>query len=667
MGSFVEILMTDLAAALSDVRVWFSVAIALLLGVACFYVGTRIARRVGLLADDALLGEVVGVGLGIGLIVLAATWAAIFSAGMSAYTPVAVGFAIAIALGGHRIGATHQSGRSPNRDARQTAPRRTLLARLAVPAAGCAFIVVVGLLYGVTMAPSPRDGVQPVEFMDEAYYSVLGADLARTGIESIYSPSGFEYVPGLPRQTWYHWGEMWIAAAVITVFGIDPVLARHYVVLPLLLLATAALTGTLVRRLNSTASVRGFLFGGAAALFLAPIPLPGTFFSSWASGLSFASTLYGLGAVVVPLAIYLLAVRPSIAASLGLSIFIGAALASMLPTHIVLSVLALVGAIAVAARQWKRSSRAANVSYLDRRTLFVTGLVATTTILWGFFTGHGIGTSAAAPGVSPFNTAWIVSVLSTTLGAGALVAIPLAAWLLRRESTVRAAVFVGTTALVVFGALAWGARLGDFTMFHVFFGGIAVFGTPAAAAAAWLLLSRLRAKGYRRVAAVAFFACVVQLQTGVLAAVYHMYQFGPHDYEAIPEALLAAVSALPPDAKVAYACLEREEVAFWDPRLVSISAHTGRRVVPMCFQSEVFGGLNGTPLPPEVPSPLFEHAPQRTIYPRHDAVPSDALITAFMKEHGIEYIYADRLHTNVLAPDAISVATSGEFELLQLP
>ena len=44
--------------------------------------------------------------------------------------------------------------------------------------------------------PSPRDGVQPLEFMDEAYYAILGADLAETGTETMYSPSGFTRHPG---------------------------------------------------------------------------------------------------------------------------------------------------------------------------------------------------------------------------------------------------------------------------------------------------------------------------------------------------------------------------------------------------------------------------------------------------------------------------------------
>ena len=103
------------------------------------------------------------------------------------------------------------------------------------------------------MAPSPRDGVQPVEFMDEAFYSVLGRDLATTGSETNLLPSGFDSLPGLPAQTWYHWGELWLTAAAITLFDAEPLAARNFIVLPLLLLAAASLVGTIVRRMGRTA------------------------------------------------------------------------------------------------------------------------------------------------------------------------------------------------------------------------------------------------------------------------------------------------------------------------------------------------------------------------------------------------------------------------------
>ena len=88
--------------------------------------------------------------------------------------------------------------------------------------------------------------------------------------------------------------------------------------LPLLLLAAAALTGTLVRRLTGSTSRGAFLFGFVACLFLAPIPLiAGPHFSSWAVGLIFGITLYGLAAVAVLLAMYGLAVAGRAPADLG--------------------------------------------------------------------------------------------------------------------------------------------------------------------------------------------------------------------------------------------------------------------------------------------------------------------------------------------------------------
>jgi hypothetical protein len=42
-------------------------------------------------------------------------------------------------------------------------------------------------------------------------------------------------------------------------------------------------------------------------------------------------------------------------------------------------------------------------------------------------------------------------------------------------------------------------------------------------------------------------------------------------------------------------------------------------------------------------------------------------VVAFLKRHGIDYIYADGRHPNTLVPDALSIATSGHGEVLQVP
>jgi hypothetical protein len=90
-------------------------------------------------------------------------------------------------------------------------------------------------------------------------------------------------------------------------------------------------------------------------------------------------------------------------------------------------------------------------------------------------------------------------------------------------------------------------------------------------------------------------------------------------------------------------------------------------MVPMCFQAETNGALTGTQMSPDIPSPLFQLAPQRELYPDSKAQPSAAAVAAFLKTHGIEYIYADAMHPNTLIPDAIPILTSGETQLLRIP
>ena len=131
--------------------------------------------------------------------------------------------------------------------------------------------------------------------------------------------------------------------------------------------------------------------------------------------------------------------------------------------------------------------------------------------------------------------------------------------------------------------------------------------------------------------------------------------------------MLAAIRSLPSDAKVAYACRPLEEVAFWAAQLVAIDAHTGRRMVPMCFQADLEGVTTGAQISADVASPLFQWAPQRTLYPDSSAHPSSASVATFLKDNGIDYIYADALHPNSLVPDAIPIATEGANQVLRVP
>ncbi|HEV7604923.1 MAG TPA: hypothetical protein VGO15_08140, partial [Candidatus Limnocylindrales bacterium] len=307
----------ELAISVSDTRLWLAAGEALILACVCLLLGIWVSRKVGLLASDAPASETIGVGLASGLAVLTVGWAALRSGGQSAFTPVAFGFASATVLavvGWRRNSVTKQraevaltAGSGRGSETRPPGTKRLVLASIA----GAVFIVAFGFLFGATMAQSPRDGVQPVEFMDEAFYAVLGDDLAKTGVETIYSPAGVGDLPDLPSQTWYHWGELWFASAAVALFGTEPMFARFAIVLPILLLAAASLTGTLVRRVTGTSSLGAYVFGFGACLFLAPLPLvAGVFFGSWAVGMLFGITLYGLAAVVALLAMYSFVVRP---------------------------------------------------------------------------------------------------------------------------------------------------------------------------------------------------------------------------------------------------------------------------------------------------------------------------------------------------------------------
>jgi hypothetical protein len=675
---WLQTLAAELVITASSAEVWVSIAQALLFGGVSLVFGVWVARKVGLLDAAAQTAETVAVGLASGLMVLAAWWATVASGGRSTFTPVAIGFAIAIGLAAVRRARRTDAGdlvkSTPTGTANRASASRSARAKpwLVGALGGATFIVAVALLYGSTMALRPRDGVQPLEFMDEAYYSILGADLATTGTESIYSPSGFTNLEGLPVQTWYHWGELWLAAAVIQIVGTDPLLARHFVVLPVVLLAAAAMTGTVVRRMCRTNARGAFLFGFFACLFLAPVPLiPGPFFSSWAVGLLFGITTYGLAAVAVVLALCAFAIVGSVRASWSFTAFVGVAFAFLLPAHIVVAVLAALGVGSVWAIRVLQSllseRRLPQVAPIWRRIWAIAAVATASTVVWGLTTGHGIGTSGLSPNVSAFSASWFESVAITVLGGGAFFAIAVAWILARRHDSISASIYVGTAVLLVAGAIVWGGRLGDFTMFHVFYGGIAVFAAPVAAFALWSVWMRLRASGHVRLALVTLVACLLQIEIGFGTSIIRLQLFGPHSYAPVPETLLAAIKALPPDAKVAYNCAAFEEVAFWDPRLIALSAQTGRSVVPMCFQAEFFASLNGAPISADIESPLFRWAPQRNIYPSTAAPPAVEQVASFLEANRIDYIYADDVHPNSLVPGAVVIASSGDARLLRLP
>ena len=664
--SWLPSLLAELPITLTDPVVWLSIGEGLLFGGVCLLLGIWVARTVGMLQSGAPAGEILGVGLASGLMVLAAWWAAIRSGGRSSFTPVAVAFAMVLALAvvgrAHRPSVERASGEKAMVPEPVPTRRDRRHSSLLTAVAAAVFVVAVALLYGATAAPSPRDGVQPVEQLDQVFYAVLGRDLATTGTETTALPSGFPNPPGLPVQTWYHWGELWLAAGVITLFGATPMHARYLVVLPVLLLAAAALTGTLVRRMGRTSSRRAYLFGVLVCLFLSPIPLlPGPFYSSWATGLIVEINSFGLASVAVLLALYDVAVLGTRSPTWALAGFVGSAAALILPAHIVIALLGLVGVASVWALRLGRAvlikGELPGMSLMWRRTLAATGAVLLATIAWGVVTGHGLGGGALLPNVTPFNPTWRATVAIVVLGAGVFFAVPIAWVLVRNDRPALAEVYLATMVIFLAGTFAWGWRTAEFDMFYFFFGAIAVFAEPMAAIALWTLPQLLRKTRHLRLAAAVALLTIIQLDLAIVFSGLRLEVAGSRDDAPIPVSLLDAIKRLPADSELAYACQPFEEVSYGNPKLISIDAHTDRRVVPMCFAADIYSTLVGAKPSAQVPNVDMALAPQHVLYPTASAHPSSAVVAAFLKTHGIDYIFADAMHPNTLVADAVPVAS----------
>ena len=158
----------------------------------------------------------------------------------------------------------------------------------------------------------------------------------------------------------------------------------------------------------------------------------------------------------------------------------------------------------------------------------------------------------------------------------------------------------------------------------------------------------------------------VQLELGAGSAVVHLQRFGPYD-ASIPVTILEAIDRLPPDAKLAYVCQPFDETGWVVTTLQSITAHTGRRVAPMCYEAEVLSTLVGAPRSLGVAGIGFDLAPQSVLYPSAESRPSSEEVEGFMRSHGIDYIFADATHPNDLVGDAVPIATSGNTQILKLP
>ena len=131
-------------------------------------------------------------------------------------------------------------------------------------------------------------------------------------------------------------------------------------------------------------------------------------------------------------------------------------------------------------------------------------------------------------------------------------------------------------------------RLGDLNMGHLFFGGIAVFATPVAAVAVWSIWRRLRAGGHVRAGRRR--AGVLRRPAGGRPRHRHPPAAGLRSWQLLRGASRDAGRDQEPAAwRQAGVCLPAiRRGCILGSATRQLDAHTGRRVVPMCFQAETY-------------------------------------------------------------------------------
>jgi len=634
---------TDFGALIADSRLPAAFVVAIIATAGLTLIGGLASAAVRIPPADASTAERLGLGLVTGTLLVASWTATAMSAGRSSFAPVGVGFAVVLAV------AAARDRRAFLGRARAWVAGlewRTVFVSLAICAAA---LIAISVVYGTTIAPSPRDGVQPLDFADSAYYSVLSRDLARTGIESGYSPSGFDVIPGLAPQFWYHWGELWLAAGLIEGLGLDATVARHFVVLPVLVIAVAWMVGCTTQRLLGRDRWSDFVLGAAGSVLLAPLPThAATYFGSVARGSLFGITTYGLGLLVVAVTLYLIVTSTKDRAERDA--FTGVTAATLLPAHIALAMVTLAASLLlgalVVARQWWRRRRIE----VDRRVWRISAaafLAVAATVIWGTITGHGLAGGETFG--APFGLRWLDTVLLVALGGGVFLVLPIALVVARGSRPVLAASAAALITIILVGAVAWGYTVVEFNSFHLFIGPIVAFSAPVVVAAYRDVVERTRGRGYRALAATLMALLVAQLGLGSVTAVARLEDLGPGEKPAIPIPVLEAIRALPVDAKIAYRCDPLGEYAIWNPELLGIALHADRPMVAMCFQVDVTPAFYGLPVSADRMSRYFRRAPQRSLYPSIDAAPTDDAVRELLDDYGIAYLYADPDHPNLLS------------------
>jgi hypothetical protein len=417
-----------------------------------------------------------------------------------------------------------------------------------------------------------------------------------------------------------------------------------------------------------------YLLGAAGMLFLAPIPLVRDPQIEWfARSLIISITQYGLAIVAILLGIYV--VLASLPTARTGRLLVGSAIGGLLlATHVGLGAIVIGAAttsvlVDVARARWRLSgpSRSSSVSPIATATAagVMVGVVATAA--WGTLTGHSLGGLASISDIRPFDPAWATSVLGTIVGAGALLTAPVA-WdrIQRIDPRVGWLALVSVVAVVA-GTAAWGVLVADLNTFHLMFGPVLAALTPVSVIVLLWFLDRARQHGRRSLATAILILTLGQTVLAALIAVMQLQAFGPLAYAPTPIAAITTLRDLPRDSKAAYACDAVENFAPWDASLVSIDAHTGVRMIPMCFIADRPRRILGRELDARIESPYFAVAPQRQLYANADARPPTAMVRSFLRANGIDVIYADAAHPNTLDPDAIRIASVGDVVIYRVP
>ena len=230
------------------------------------------------------------------------------------------------------------------------------------------------------------------------------------------------------------------------------------------------------------------------------------------------------------------------------------------------------------------------VSRIWRRTFAMAGIAIGATIVWGALPVTAL-VAVLRLGRARHSTRSGAKLYLSRSWLRCIPVIVVAWFMVRTQPSIEADLYLGTTALLVTGALLWGAHVDDLLAAHLLVAGIAVFATPAAAVAVWSIWLRLRAAGHARFAVAVWFCAARSWSSGSPWASCDSSRLDRRAMSQFRSRYFAEIRGLPLGAKLAYACRASEEVAFWEARLLSLDAHTGRRIVPMCFQAEVTSSL----------------------------------------------------------------------------